>query len=266
MNPLPYKKKRTKHLRSYLSEKGVDPSDYLPHIPKGEGPVYLTHEEMLEFMESYTKDLEDNPTENDIPPCKKDLRFCGYCSIPSAHKCAGCKLFYYCSSACQQAHWPIHRGLCKLHKRAPSTIRTHLNCFVVEKLETDRIPLGLLTLKAWQTLGITTTVMLSKLWMAGWEQAPCLPEKTNLLRELMGIGAHGMLDFVKTGYKTKKCFGLYYTRVKYIGNQLRLLTQESDPGYIDWIFSCDMLSLPDWTHTELRALWDGDQNSGYQQK
>ena len=38
------------------------------------------------------------------------------CTNPAPNKCAGCKVVRYCSKACQRAHWPTHKPICKKGK------------------------------------------------------------------------------------------------------------------------------------------------------
>ncbi|KAG0557315.1 hypothetical protein KC19_11G119600 [Ceratodon purpureus] len=35
------------------------------------------------------------------------------CTNPGPNRCAGCKVVRYCSKACQRAHWPAHKHICR---------------------------------------------------------------------------------------------------------------------------------------------------------
>lgn len=37
---------------------------------------------------------------------------CQHCSKPACFKCARCSTMWYCTKACQTAHWPTHRQTC----------------------------------------------------------------------------------------------------------------------------------------------------------
>ncbi|KAK8509378.1 hypothetical protein V6N13_062429 [Hibiscus sabdariffa] len=48
-------------------------------------------------------------------PMDTDLSPCQVCSNPASKKCSRCKSVRYCSPACQQAHWKVHKTKCKVN-------------------------------------------------------------------------------------------------------------------------------------------------------
>ena len=75
------------------------------------------------MCERYQIDMHITP---DVTLC--NVRKCGYCSTPQQKelvhavmenfkKCSGCRKTYYCSSACQKAHWRTHKPVCMLRRR-----------------------------------------------------------------------------------------------------------------------------------------------------
>jgi hypothetical protein len=44
---------------------------------------------------------------------EKKFKVCGKCESKAEKRCSACFLVWYCSPACQKAHWPDHKATCK---------------------------------------------------------------------------------------------------------------------------------------------------------
>lgn len=59
---------------------------------------------------------------------------CSYCILerPSLKRCSGCKVLYYCSTACQNRHWKdFHSRECKSLKKLPDVPPTAVRALIV---------------------------------------------------------------------------------------------------------------------------------------
>ena len=48
---------------------------------------------------------------------KRIVRICITCGEVTTHKCAGCKMEFFCSKRCQRIVWTVHRGRCRRIRR-----------------------------------------------------------------------------------------------------------------------------------------------------
>jgi hypothetical protein len=119
------------------------------------------------------------------------------------------------------------------------------------------MPHQLLDKNAWDILGTDAAYMLAKLFLEEPVPTKGAKEEIHLLRELMEIGKVSMLEYLSSG--DLKCFGRKWCidRVKQIGRRMHEVTKIADHGFVEWLFSCDMLSFPDWAIQELKCLWNG---------
>lgn len=89
-------------------------------------------------------------------------------------------------------------------------------------------------------------------------------QKQRLVKELIDLGSSVVALEEAEGIKMseRSCFlhPEVRTRAREIGKQLWAITKDNDPDYMLWVFQCDLLSLPRWTHTELERVWDGIGN------
>ncbi|KAG4432714.1 hypothetical protein IFR05_011814, partial [Cadophora sp. M221] len=66
---------------------------------------------------------------------------CSFCILerPSLKRCSGCKIPYYCSTACQNRHWKeIHSRECKLLKKLPDVPPTAVRALIVMLLSNGK--------------------------------------------------------------------------------------------------------------------------------
>ena len=56
------------------------------------------------------------------------------CRAAAASACANCTAAWYCSPACQSAHWPAHKLPCKAHKAAEAAFQRGLAAAAVGDL------------------------------------------------------------------------------------------------------------------------------------
>lgn len=84
---------------------------------------------------------------------------------------------------------------------------------------------------------------------------------TNYVREILNLARRVLVAQVDAGVQhyDRVCF-LHpdiRPRIREIGERLWEMTKNSDPGFIMWFYSCDLLSLPRWTRSELNEVWEG---------
>lgn len=186
-------------------------------------------------------------------------------------KCGNCRIAQYCSSSCQSKDWGVHRKLCQkiqtstgaegLSKDHRGLLREWSNGDHGD-FDANKIPVVLLEPHSWDELGESSWHMLVDFSQRPTSDGFSVSKKCQLVRELLVIGFRNTIDFLvrlksSDGDRTERiCFGHRncINRVKEIKREL-LRQTVGDPGFMDWLFSCDMLSLPRWTRTELRELW-----------
>lgn len=85
--------------------------------------------------------------------------------------------------------------------------------------------------------------------------------KTNYIRELLSLARETLIGLAAadTPLHERQCFShpIIRDRVREIGEEWWELTREEDPEHMYWFFTCDLLSVPGWTHQELAEVWDG---------
>ena len=74
------------------------------------------------------KDSDANEKENfadsDNKSTKKNRGVCSNssCNVQSVHRCSRCRKVAYCSTQCQEEHWPAHQENCKPQTRRKKTV------------------------------------------------------------------------------------------------------------------------------------------------
>ena len=184
-------------------------------------------------------------------------KICAHCQAATTvgrNVCGSCKLVRYCTLECQKDHWPIHKALCKFARKAPKPIKAVLQYWASDfSRYLDRIPNEMMNLEMWKKLGVEECTMFTKLLMTGTDPIPGARRKTNIIREVMTIGASGLLSTWNS--ERPRCFSSEMERVRQLGEELYEETRESDPTYIQWFMDCDMLSFPEWATHELAVVW-----------
>lgn len=88
---------------------------------------------------------------------------------------------------------------------------------------------------------------------------PTMNEKTRLIRELLEIGRGKILADYDAGVPDGERFSYMHegvvTQAWRIAQRMLEIARDSDPGFVDWFFSCDALSLPEQDQDELSALF-----------
>uniref|UniRef100_A0A7S0X3B3 MYND-type domain-containing protein n=1 Tax=Chlamydomonas leiostraca TaxID=1034604 RepID=A0A7S0X3B3_9CHLO len=56
------------------------------------------------------------------PDAPSGCSYCGGPGEPSLKQCSKCHVAKYCCKECQADHWPVHKTVCKLLKRAPGEV------------------------------------------------------------------------------------------------------------------------------------------------
>ncbi|GMJ15819.1 hypothetical protein HRI_005251100 [Hibiscus trionum] len=72
-------------------------------------------------------------------PVDTDLSPCQVCSNPASKKCSRCKSVRYCSLACQQAHWKVHKTKCKVNSTPTASTKPSSGVALVPVSGTSKI-------------------------------------------------------------------------------------------------------------------------------
>ena len=79
--------------------------------------------------ENININIEDNNVKEkdnfaDAKSTKKNRGFCGNssCNVQSVHRCSRCRKVAYCSTQCQEEHWPLHQENCRPRTRRKKSV------------------------------------------------------------------------------------------------------------------------------------------------
>jgi hypothetical protein len=185
-------------------------------------------------------------------------------------KCHLCYTGAYCNEQCWDNHYKQHKSKClKLRLSSDNIAFVHIKVpFNMHERNDfgafDALPDVLCDMNTWfEYENHYDLYLLSKVFLRGTGLIEGFPDKINLVRELVRLGANSMIKYLESTFdkskesKHNKCFSRddIKCRVMEIGKEICELTYSNDPKYIDGIFDDDLLSFPKWAREELREMW-----------
>jgi hypothetical protein len=85
--------------------------------------------------------------------------------------------------------------------------------------------------------------------------------KADLIREMLRLVRDVLVQEEKKGLPMEERSAFLHPeirpRVREIGEELWNMTKDNDPGYLRWVLSCDLLSVPQPFQGEIAWVWDG---------